>query len=193
MKTAIRLFSIVIIAAVLTSCHQDEPDTSFFYWPWDGLPPTEEFTENPKYWVSYYGLNILFINEDGDNLFEGIKTSLFGGYVSDEEYTLITIGAFTSDEDCDLSYKVMDDGQIYFTFHFSSPYLQSGKMVTRKFTCPHIFGDDRERTIITKYVELPKIPYCLYPNECVSFTLDGKEYEVRDGSMVTVVIPRSAD
>lgn len=193
MKTAIKLFTVVILSAVLTSCHQDEPDIFDFYWPWDGLPATEEFTENPEYWISDYGLNILFINEDGDNLFEGINTSLFGGYVSDEEYTLITIGAFTSKEHCNVSYKLMDDGQIYFTFPFTSPYLQSGKMVTRKFTCPHIFGDDREHTIITKYVELPKFPYCLFPHKCVSFTLDGKEYEVRDGNRITVVIPRSAD
>ena len=193
MKTAIKLFTVAILAAVLTSCHQDEPDTPDYYWPWDGLPWTKENTENPEYWISDYGLNILFINEDGDNLFEGIKKSFFGGSVSDEEYNLITISEFTSDEYCDVSYKLMDDGQIYFTFPFTSPYLQSGKMVTRKFTCPHIFGDDREHTIITKYVELPKIPYCLFPHECVSFTLDGNEYEVRDGNRITVVIPRSAD
>ncbi|MCI9043637.1 MAG: hypothetical protein HFJ93_07120, partial [Muribaculaceae bacterium] len=78
MKTAIKLFTVAILAAVLTSCHQDEPDTPDYYWPWDGFPATEEFIGNPEYWISDYGLNILFINEDGDNLFEGIKKSFFG-------------------------------------------------------------------------------------------------------------------
>ena len=49
MKTAIKLFTVAILAAVLTSCHQDEPDTPDYYWPWDGFPATEEFIGNPEY------------------------------------------------------------------------------------------------------------------------------------------------
>lgn len=191
----IRVLTVIFVSVVCVSCSQDEPEIDLSDWDLYGPAPTDDILNNPGMWNYYHNLYILFEDEDGNNLTASIKQEYTAA--NKEMRYSIPKDSFrlTFDDELNIRWNdpiqipLLDDNNYYVDLSLRLHLYEVTKVMTRKLYCPALFGDEEEHIIITDYQTLPKIKSLTVPMQVMRFTLDGKEYPVRDNDRVTVTIP----
>lgn len=144
-------------------------------------------SEEDSYPPIHYGYNLAFVDENGNDLIEGMQTGLGRNgkpALREKDYSYKLVEPDSKDDftgpDC--IYVESRDGlftlAIFDVLWDGYKYDKKPEVLTRTFVCPYIFGDEEEHSIISHW----KYNDGYGSVELIRVTIDGVDARIESGT-----------